>query len=392
MVESLVMSVALSTISDTLYDLALKKMVDIHFLKDLESKIAQELVKEKVSNQEKISDLTDAYKKERLVLVLGAGVSIGYGLPNWDTLLQKLLLNTFIIETREPKDVSLLLAKLFTEIFSPSPLISARYLREYYKENPKKEKEKISFEEAVKNAIYEEIDLKNESDLFKEIRQFCVAPGKSPNLDSIITYNYDDILETYLSALDIDIPYKAIHCAGINPTLGELPIYHVHGFLPQKGVLDEENGIILSEDMYHQQYSEIYSWNNMIQIEKFRDKTCLFIGISFTDPNLRRLLDIAKSLRGKPRRYHYLIKKQYDSKTLEENLSKILEQKKKLLEDGEKMDLGPNELAEHLVNLMVKFEENDALSFGVRIIWIKNYKEIPGILKSIRQMGENLEK
>ena len=31
-----------------------------------------------------------------------------------------------------------------------------------------------------------------------------------------------------------------------------------------------------------------------------------------------------------------------------------------------------------------KFEENDALSFGLRIIWIKDYEEIPAILKDIR--------
>ena len=31
-----------------------------------------------------------------------------------------------------------------------------------------------------------------------------------------------------------------------------------------------------------------------------------------------------------------------------------------------------------------KFEENDALSFGLRIIWIKDYAEIPAILKDIR--------
>jgi len=45
-------------------------------------------------------------------LVLGAGVSMGFRLPNWDKLLQELIVNTI----DEEQNTSMVLAKLFNNI------------------------------------------------------------------------------------------------------------------------------------------------------------------------------------------------------------------------------------------------------------------------------------
>lgn len=343
------------------------------------------ITKTRISKQKQISKLTDSYNKEQLVLVLGAGVSIDYGLPNWNTLLQKLLINTITLDLgEEQKEKSIAIAKLFDEIFSPSPLIAARYLKKFYQDNTNEENIS-SFEDAVRDSIYAEIDQNKESNLFKEIRQLCVSPGRSPNLNSIITYNYDDILEKYLSTLEIEIPFKPIYSIGVNPATGELPIYHVHGFLPQDDDLDEKNKITLSEDIYHQQYSEIYSWNNIIQINKFRDNICLFIGVSLTDPNLRRLLDIAKSQKGDTDGQHYIFKKKYNLDVIESNLLKILSQNENLLSTEAMAELKFDETAKYLIKTIEKFEESDASSFGLSTIWVNDFSDIPKILEKIRK-------
>jgi len=96
----------------------------------------------------------------------------------------------------------------------------------------------------------------------------------------------------------------------------EIGIYHVHGFLPRKDEIKTDNKITLSEDIYHAQYNDIYSWQNLVQLDKYQNCVCLFIGISLTDPNLRRLLDIAKNQRVDKSIVHYNIRKNYDSSVL----------------------------------------------------------------------------
>ncbi|MBM7624449.1 SIR2 family protein [Sporohalobacter salinus] len=350
-------------------------------LEELDSNIERDLnllKSNEVYNKNKIDNLVESYVKDNLVLVLGAGVSKDYGIPNWDVLLQKLLLQTFRIETDESKKGALVLAKIFAKAFPLSQVIAARYVDNYYND-----KDGIDFKEAVRKALYENFNPNMETETIKQIAQLCIASGKSSNLDSIITYNYDDILERHLSDLQVDISFKSIYDVGQASHFNGLPIYHVHGLSPVEE--DKESKITLTDSRYHQHYTDIYSWNNITQINKFRDKTCLFIGISLTDPNLRRLLDIANIQKGKKGKYHYIIKKYYDREKIKRTISSILEQDKDLLREKKEADLELEEVTNHIANIMENFEEKDALSFQIRTIWIDDFDEIPDILKEIRQ-------
>ena len=71
-----------------------------------------------------------------------------------------------------------------------------------------------------------------------------------------------------------------------------MPIYHVHGFLPKSGEVDDAI-LVFSEQSYHSQFIDPYSWSNIIQLTTYLSNICLFIGLSLSDPNLRRLLDIS---------------------------------------------------------------------------------------------------
>ena len=331
------------------------------------------------SKKEQISNLNIAYKDEELVLVLGAGVSVPYNLPSWGNLLQKLLFETFNNSTTN-SEASFVLAKLFPELFPNSPLISARFLEEFFK---KKENGK-TFDEMIKEALYEQVNRAADSTTIKEILQFCIARGRSPNLDSIITYNYDDILEVALENSNVEIPFKPIYKVGMNPKNGQLPIYHVHGYLPQEQEIDKEYSITLSENLYHKQYNDIYGWNNMVQINKFKDNVCIFIGISLTDPNIRRLLDIANLQKGDKGKYHYLFKMKYSKEDVKRNLEEILNKNAPLLDEKTKANLKLDETSIQLITKMEEFEELDAESFGIKIIWIRDYDDIADFLKEVR--------
>lgn len=356
-------------------------------------------------NTKKINTASEWFKSGKLVFVLGAGASASYGLPDWDTLLKKLLLIT-ITKDEKNKDVeandatsqkqrneqsslgkeasdSSLLAQTFSTVFEPNSLISARYLGQHFRDVYPNDS--LAFEKAIRHTLYEDVSSEDSSDLLKEIRQYCIAPGKSPNIDCIITYNYDDLLEKCIKELGLDIPYSTIHARGMHPNTNELPIYHVHGFLPRDGNLTEKNKVVLSEDIYHKQYSDTYGWSNLIQINKFKDFNCLFIGLSFSDPNLRRLLDISKNERGDSSIHHYCFKKHYSSNVVESKIENLKETKYGDIQQMmTNLNIDKTVLAKDLVKLMEKFEEADAKSFGIGVIWINDYSQIPTILKKIR--------
>jgi hypothetical protein len=235
----------------------------------------------------------------------------------------------------DSQDRSLMVAKIYNKVFNPSQLIAARYIRNNYgtfSENNKN----ISFEEFVRNSLYEG-KITEEASIFKEIFQFCLGGHGGPSIDSIITYNFDDLLEKYFEKEKI--PFKSIYAEGMSYTRRQTPIYHVHGFLP-RGSLNKDHKIVLSEDMYHQQYNDTYNWSNLLQINTFKDKTCLFIGLSLVDPNYRRLLDIAMKQRGNLNNNHYLIRKRIDRNNVEKSLKSLQEHDAPLCNEKEPSKIG----------------------------------------------------
>ena len=147
----------------------------------------------------------------------------------------------------------------------------------------------------------------------------------------------------------------------------EIPIYHPHGFLPRKKTLTAKNEIVFSEDAYHSQFIDPFSWGNLVQLNHLNNSTCLFVGISLTDPNMRRLLDVSIRKNGKGEKNHYIIKKRYTIEELyPDNYNEKTSDKK-------------------VIPVIESIEEQDANNLGFNVIWVNNFKEIPEILLAIRQ-------
>lgn len=274
--------------------------------------------------------------KNLVTLFLGAGVSIDAGLPDWEGLLRRLLLK-YIQNDGKDIDYTCIDAKCFH-----SSVITARYIQEYI---AKQVGEKFDFEDAISEALWSEYQPKGTKTIIGTIAD--IISVKKGLISSAITYNYDDLLET---ALGPDKAQTIGRASDIER--GKFPIYHVHGILPHeknKGETVLANAI-LSENQYHKLYEEAFHWSNVEQLHALQRNTCFFIGFSMADPNLRRLLDIAKS---DGRHFVFLRRKEFsvcENQKNEENL----------------------QVHERLMN-----------SLGLNVIWFEDFHELPKLLECI---------
>jgi hypothetical protein len=289
----------------------------------------------------------DFFRKQlscgRLTLVCGAGISIQAGIPKWSDLLadlsDKLIENT---SKKHSKELGFTAKKEINQRYGSSPLIFAKYLKDNFGK---------TFIRELRSALYRTTS--DNSELLDSIVNVARARRSGAKLDSIITFNFDCLIEEFLEKNSID--YKSIHSEVTDHEPEEIPIYHVHGFLPRNEIFGEKPGLVFSEDAYHTQFIDSFSWSNLVQLTKFNETTCIFIGISLTDPNLRRLLDISRRKKKGSGVEHYIIKK-------------VPAMSKK------------NKSLQILLQIM---EERDAISLGINTIWINDYKEIPEILNCI---------
>lgn len=306
------------------------------------------------NNKEKISSLKKSIEIENipLTLVCGTGVSIPSSIPNWNQLLVNILTeiysNDYGLNTKDRISVQSLLS-----LMPQSNLISAKYLKEL-------SKNKARFYEYVKTSLYrkfnEDSEKNLETDMLKAIAKLSSTTSTTKRLlESIITLNFDDLIERKL--LKEHIKYASIWNDVQKHSQGALPIFHVHGFLPNQEKTKPHN-LVFSEEAYHSQFIEPYTWSNLKQLNTFSSNICLFVGLSLTDPNLRRLLDI--SHRNDQQFKHYIIKEIPQVKA-ESEITRI------------SMDLF----------------ELDAMSLGLNVIWCSDYLGIPKILDKISDILEN---
>ncbi len=311
-----------------------------------------------INRDNHISNLRKAYSNDNVVLFLGAGASKDAKIATWDKLISELYLALMDKKLKEKnitldgKDKEIILKGLKNQNGS-SPLLQTRFLRKGFQ---------FDFETFVKEILYKEAV--ESSELLEELGQLCIPNRGKLGIKAIVNYNFDDLVEKVLTRCRIK--YHSIYSEGVVADADELGIYHVHGFLPEKkGEYDNlaKSLLVFSEEGYHKLSLDPYNWANICQLNFLMNNTCLFVGLSMTDPNLRRLLEIAAAKRqsdnGKCR--HYAIMRRLKLSEVEINPS------------IDRFKMVNDVLQEHF------FSELD-----LNIIWVDEFNEIPELLKKIK--------
>lgn len=222
-------------------------------------KLGNKYQKEKDDNV--LIKLKHTIKNNKVSIFMGAGVSASAGVVTWDNLLEQLCVK---------KEIN----KIDSDIDS---VIKGRYIIDEYK---KKGKIPDEFYYDMRGILYANT---HSSKLIESIANLI----NTCRIESIISYNYDDLVEQEVNKTNRCYPVYA----KTRPVEGNnFYIYHVHGFIPKNGIWSD---IVLGEREYHKIYQESYNWGNVEQLHALCRSSCLFIGLSMTDPNLRRLIDIS---------------------------------------------------------------------------------------------------
>lgn len=355
------------------YSEDVKKLGENLFSLRLESAIKKEQANWKDARNRIIDDVKDAYKSGQFSLLLGAGVSSSAGLPDWDTLLNSLFVSMLTSEMGEDKkrdnsEISSIVRRL-REVDGPSALMSARYIRKGMSTSGSAEQTR--FVNTVTEQLY---SLRNkrfsvDSPLVKSIAAMCMPGRTGAKVKSVVTYNFDDLIERELSKREIT--HKSIFEEIDLPSPEELPLYHVHGYLPedrsQYTNLDKST-LVFSEEGYHKIYNDFYHWSNLVQLNSLKESTCVMIGLSMSDPNLRRLLEIASRSIEKPKHYAFL---------------KRISIEEFATDNSKKLVNAPQGTIKTFLDRHHSLNEEVLKELGVNTIWYESYEDIPKIINEI---------
>ena len=238
--------------------------------------------------KERLKKAINDFNRYDSVLFTGAGVSASAKIPDWQSLLRHLLTDGNIITSDD-----------FDSVFKSmdgSNLLAARYIEKSLNADKKTIVEKIRL------LLYPN-DNYPESSLIKTI---CDLIIEQKNLRSVITYNYDTLIEDCLRA-------KGKSCFSVyknsRDESNSFPVYHVHGIVFRENDNELPEDVVLTENDYHRVYSEVFDWSNVEQLHALTRCTCFFIGLSLNDPNLRRLLEIAQRDSSKSVRHYVFLER-----------------------------------------------------------------------------------
>lgn len=206
--------------------------------------------------------------RQQICLFLGAGVSAPFGLPNWEELVSGLAKQFGVADT----NASLTIEERAELIVTTAGLSDGTLARSVHK------------------TLYHEFDRDlrslRKSDLLSALGSLAMG-GRRGRVRSVVTFNYDDVLETYLS-------YHGFSVASTDAmpslaTCSDVEVYHPHGLLPL--ALDDQKAykVLITRKHYDEVLGKPTPWRNLLG-HLLSTHLSVFVGLSGSDTHLSQLL------------------------------------------------------------------------------------------------------
>ncbi len=210
-------------------------------------------------------------------LVLGAGINADYGAKTWNGLIDSLNNEFCKGDYKYQEEIKSYVGR---ELFTSPMVMKTSGFDTYELLN----KELYLFEEAK---TFSDPD----STLYRVVTYI-----QNHEKTTVITYNYDTNLEYLLKKRGIRYTTSYDDSSFVDKT-AKVDIYHVHGLLPYDRYDESRftDSLIFNESEYYYLYNNPYSWNIAKQLHDFKFRCCILIGTSLTDPDLKRVLELASN-------------------------------------------------------------------------------------------------
>lgn len=267
-----------------------------------------------------LKEFPDALINEAGAVFIGAGVSMGAGYPSWAELLREIG-EELGVGSSDVQDLAALAQWSIQESGGAT---------------------------RVRNVLKEQIG-KN-LDVPESLRIIARFPVRH-----IWTTNYDRLVERAFEAIDRPIdPISGTKDLALRPTPGATRLYKMHGSI------DRLDDVVISTDDYELYRSTRGSYLPLLQAH-LTSMSMLFVGLSFTDPNVRHVLSLIRESFAEAPPEHFAIVRppqKGDYKTEEEFKARS---------------------AQH------RLWAKDLRRYGLVAVEIDDYAEVPELLRAVER-------
>ena len=279
---------------------------------------------------------------------LGAGCSIDANISDWNMLSEALgfdLLYNIVDDRNSIYKNMYITNELNKKIFASFEKTSALDVI-YNSFINSTTTTKLDYFKIIKNVLYMSYDSPKDSktNLITSIVK-CINRRR---VQEIISYNFDSILEQ-----NYDSMYKSSANEILNSItmVNKCKVYHVHGYIPYDydGKTIVNNFVFTDTDYYNNAINRS-SNSNMIQKNIFSSYNVIFVGVSFTDSNIKEILRERALTNYKNSIFGFLKLPSFSAK-------------------GRELDI--------MINKYKLIQQSYFDTLGVKILWVKEFSEIP---------------
>ena len=234
--------------------------------------------------REVLREVREQHRAGRLGFLVGAGLSVPIGLPGWAAFNESLLENAIGRHSPGGTSHARALSRAYLDLLQGQSLAAVDLVRQ---------RVGTDFHVVLRGALYEREQLRKFQPTEVHYALAKLALDSQPPYPCLHTTNYDDLLELAMSQMLGKRP-RAVHATRRSSADGPR-VVHLHGYFPYDfpGAAEEKRlaaELVASDLDYHRLSNDHAAWTNRELMTLLDSRSVLVVGMSLTDPNVRRLL------------------------------------------------------------------------------------------------------